>query len=406
MARSLLFVCLSACLCLSLTTLLPFTFAGIDSDARAGGPVAPPKTAAKAADEIDAPAKRAVVLRIAGTKRVSQITGRDSPNDTAARWNVYGTDLGHMFWHRGKLHMVFGDTFGPGQLTGRKNWRSNAMARIADPDPRNGFPIESMITGPDGTAKELVRSRKIDGVEKTVIPTFGISLGGRMYLHYMSVKEWGKHGSWEVNHSGIAYSDDDGSTWVTPPQAVWPQNSGFEQVAFVLHEGVLYSFGIPEGRFGGVRLRRVAPERILVPDAYEYWNGEQWTATPAGAAMLVAAPVGELSVAFSPAYRTWLMMYLDPKRRSVVLRTAPQLTGPWGDPQIVVSAGDYPGLYAPYIVPGSDIGAHLYYTMSQWDPYNVFLMRTTLEWGAVAAASAPGGSTPDEVGGTPVTSQN
>lgn len=330
-------------------------------------------------DRAVSPFEDQAMLRVVATEALGQLTGESSPNDTAARWGVNGADLGHMFMHQGKLYMVFGDTFGPPGFGG-KNWRSNTMARIADPDPRNGFLFESMISGPDGKATELIQSLKIAGIEKTIIPTHGISIDGRMYLHYMSVRRWAATGGvWTVGYSGFAYSDDDGRSWVKSKDAVWARNSGFEQVAFAMDGGVLYTFGIPEGRFGGVRLRRVAPEQILRRDAYEYWDGKQWVADAALAAVIVPAPVGELSVAWSESHRRWLMMYLDRKRRVVVLRTAPWLTGPWGEAQIVVTEKEYPGLYAPYIVPGTDISTDLYYTMSQWGPYNVFLMHTTLE---------------------------
>lgn len=317
-------------------------------------------------------------MRVGRTEVVHQLTGRHSLNATAARWDIHGTDLGHMFKHRGNLYMVFGDTFGAFGFGGR-NWRSNTMARIADPNPRNGLEFQGMITGPDGKAKELIPSRKVGGIEKTVIPTYGISIDGRIYLHYMSVRMWQQHGRWSVGHSGLAYSDDDGETWVKPADAVWPAGTGFEQVAFVRDDSVLYSFGIPEGRFGGVRLRRVATGRILEPKAYEYWNGQDWVADAAAAVMIVPAPAGELSVAWSEAHNSWLMMYLDSERHAVVLRTAPELIGPWSEAQVVVTAEEYPGLYAPYIVPGGLIENELYYTMSLWDPYNVSLMRTTLE---------------------------
>ena len=321
---------------------------------------------------------QASILRVGDTRIVAQLTGSSSRNDTSARWDVRGTDLGHTFRHRDRLYMVFGDTFGAGGL-GRENWRSNVMALIADAEPRHGLPFETMITGPDGAAKELIFSRKIDGIEKTVIPTNGIALGGRMYLHYMSVRQWQEPGHWQVGHSGLAYSDDEGQSWRTPADAVWPEDSGFEQVAFARDGGFVHSFGIPEGRYGGVRLRRAAPERILVPAAYEYWNGADWVADASAAAVIVPAPVGELSVAWSSPHKRWLMLYLEPQRRAIVLRTAPQLTGPWGHEQVVVTADEYPGLYGPYIVAGSEIDADLYYTMSLWGPYNVFLMHTTLQ---------------------------
>lgn len=375
-----------------MTGMSPFALAGTETDlpATADASAALSQDAASV-DAVGIPQEAASMLRIVGTEVVSQLTGPGSSNDTAARWDVYGTDLGHMFRHRGDLYMVFGDTFGRKSLTGRRNWRSNTMARIADPDPRNGLPIETMIVGRGGSAKELIPSRKVDGVQKTVIPTYGISVGERMYLHYMSVTRWGAPGRWDVGHSRIAYSDDDGQNWVSPAGAAWPGDTGFEQVAFVHAEDTVYTFGIPEGRFGGVRLRRVAPEQILATDAYQYWDGDGWGAEPSAAATIVPAPVGELSVAWSETHGRWLMMYLQPERHAIVLRTAPELVGPWSDGQVVATAEDYAGLYAPYIVPGTDIDTDLYYTMSLWDPYNVFLMHTTLDWGGVATASAADG---------------
>lgn len=72
-------------------------------------------------------------------------------------------------------------------------------------------------------------------------------------------------------------------------------------------------------------------------------------------------------------------MYYDPTQRAVVLRIALALTGPWGDMQVVADSRDYPGLYAPYIVPGTDADGELYFTMSRWKPiYNVFLMKAQL----------------------------
>ncbi len=326
------------------------------------------------------PTGQAVDLQVRGVEVVSQITGAGSPNDTAAQWGIHGTDLGHMFVHDEALYMVFGDTFGEGGLGG-DHWRSNTMARVASLDPSQGMRIDAMVTAEDGLAKELIPSQKLAGVEKTVIPTYGISIDGRMYLHYMSVRNWGAPGHWNVRYSGFAYSDDDGQTWHTPKDAVWPGGTGFEQVALVQQGGYVYSFGIPEGRHGSVRLRRVEPGRILDRGAYEYWDGRAWVPDAAAAEPVVPAPAGELSVAWSEQHQRWLMMYLHPGRGEIVLRTAPELTGTWGEPQTVVTAAEHPGLYSPYIVPTVSPGDEIYFTMSRWDRYNVYLMRADLGTG-------------------------
>lgn len=315
-------------------------------------------------------------LEAIDTRMVSRLTGPGSINQTEGRWNIHGTDLGHMFWHRGRLYVVFGDTFGP---TFGTEWRSSTMAWIDDPDPADGLVFSGMITNAAGHAAELLASQKVHGVEMTVIPTYGFSLGGRMVLHYMSVKQWQGPGQWEVNYAGLAYSDDDGATWVKHPTARWPGDGNFIQVAVIDHDGYLYFFGLPAGRFGSLRLARVRPDDALAVDRYAYWNGNSWVPDERAAATLIAAPVGELSVAWSSRFGRWLMLYLDEQRYGIVLRTAKQLTGPWSAPQLVASAVDYPQLYAPYIVPDGLDQEPLYFTVSQYEPpYDVSLMRTTL----------------------------
>lgn len=304
---------------------------------------------------------------------IEQLTGRGSPNRTD-RWAVHGTDLGHMFRHDGQLRMVFGDTFAADET----DWRSNTMAVLDDTDPRDGLRIATMVTDRPGHAKELLGSRKVDGDEMTVIPTYGVSVRGRQYLHYMSVRSWNGPGVWDVRRSGMAYSDDGGRTWTKDPGVVWADGSGFAQVAMVRHGGSVYLFGIPEGRFGGVRLARVDERSLLDPGSYRYWDGAAWVADERAAARIVPGPVGELSVAYSGYLNRWVMTYLNEDRHAVVLRTSTALTGAWTDELGVAGSRRYPQLYAPYLVPGVETGRDLYFTMSRYDTYAVYLMRTSL----------------------------
>ncbi|HZT35386.1 MAG TPA: hypothetical protein VFA15_05675, partial [Nitrososphaera sp.] len=46
------------------------------------------------------------------TYQIAQEDGTGSINHTDTRWGLYGADLGHTFMHRGKMYMVFGDSFG------------------------------------------------------------------------------------------------------------------------------------------------------------------------------------------------------------------------------------------------------------------------------------------------------
>ena len=321
------------------------------------------------------------------TYEISQLTGPESINETHIRWNIYGTDLGHMFEHEGRLYMVFGDTFGyPGKPPEfGEDWRSNVMAWAVDANPEDGISFDGMITDRPGHAKELIPQEQVPGEEVTIIPTYGVSTGSRMFLHYMAVREWGPPGQWWLNRSGLAYSDDDGQTWELS-DVVWGPESNFGQAAIVEAGKYLYLFGIPGGRFGGVELARVKSKHILDMKHYEYWDGRRWTGREGAAATIVPAPVGELSVQWNSYYRhyrQWIMTCLNEKKAAIVLRAADCLTGPWGGEQTVVTAQEVPQIYAPYIPPRWNDGPGIYFTLSKFDVYNVFWWRTSLEGGSV-----------------------
>jgi hypothetical protein len=310
------------------------------------------------------------------TRLVAQLTGERSINKTGSTFGVEGTDLGHTFTYDGKIYMIFGDTFG----VAKSDWRSNVAAVSSDDDPSDGLTFDRMIEDAPGHAKELLSSKKFDNDEITVIPTYGIAVGDRMYLHYMSVNHWDEPGHWTLNGSGLAYSDDGGETWTKDPNAVWPGDSNFGQVAITQVDDYVYFFGIPGGRYGGVKLARIGQDKLLEVDAYEYWDGASWqTGDEQAGKLILPPPVGELSVRWNSYYKKWIMMYLNETKFGAVLRTADCLTGPWSDEQIIAVSDDYPQLYAPYLLPLWNDGPELYFTMSRFGPYEVFLMETKLD---------------------------
>jgi hypothetical protein len=307
---------------------------------------------------------------------VALLTGSDpaAVNQTGADYGVDGTDLGSSFLYDDQVYIVFGDTFGPN----KGDWRCNVLAISSDDDPSDGVTFDRMVEDRPGHAKELVPGKKVDFDEVTVIPTYGVAVEDRLYLHYMSVEHWGAPGHWTLGSAGWAYSDDAGENWTRDAQAVWPGDTNWGQVAIEEHEGHLYLFGIPGGRYGGVKLARVVPEDLLRIDTYEYWDGEAWNGDPDKAAVIVEGPVGELSVRWNSYYQRWLMMYLIDNEGLIVLRAAEELTGPWDEPRVAVRSINYPALYAPYMYPKWNDGPEVYFNLSLFGPYNVWLLRTSV----------------------------
>jgi Domain of unknown function (DUF4185) len=330
---------------------------------------------------------------------VAVLTGAESINATEARYQIKGTDLGIMWTdERGRILAAFGDTFGPGWAginsgfanPGKIDWRSNTLARSTDRNPTDGMSFDNFVTDRPGHAKELLSSLKRDGVEMTKIPTGGINIGGRDYMAYMSVRQFTTPGRWITNHSGIAYSDDDGQTWKDVPSTYRPNPPGlddkFQMIAYARRDGFVYAFGTPNGRFGDAHVARVPERQLLDQSAYEYWTGNDWQrGISAIAAPIVSGPVGEISVRYDETLGSWQMMTMDESRGAIVIRLAPQPTGPWGAPITVATSQEYPHLYGAFLNPDSE-GRNIYFTMTQYDRYNVSMMHATLPDHAVDRA--------------------
>ncbi len=330
-------------------------------------------------------------LRVSRAEVVAQITGEDSPNHTDRRFGITAADLG-ITWETGRGHVLvaFGDTYGagwtgPGGGIGDEktlDWRSNALLRSSDRNLAAGMTFDSAAIDHRGHAKELLPSLKNeDAGEITVIPTAGVCVGSRQYLAYMSVRHWGDPGHWDTNLAGIAFSDDDGESWRIEGDAQWPNvdgNDPFQMGAFTAAGRYVYLFGTPNGRFGDAHVARVSTGSILDAAGYEYWTGSRWRRGETSiAAPIVTGPVGELSVRYDPLAHTWLMTYLNEHDAAIVLRHSSAPQGPWSTEQVLASAEDFPALYGGFMHPWSS-GRELYFLMSQWSPYNVFLMRCTL----------------------------
>lgn len=336
-----------------------------------------------------------VLKGVEGLTKVQQITGMESPNDTS-RFDVYGTDLGSMISTEDKTFLVFGDTFGyrgSDQIgAGGSDWRSNTIAVSTDNDPSDGLTIDSMITDYGDHAMELLPSAKRDYEEMTKIPTHGVAVDDRLYLYFMSVNHWGDPGKWDANYSGLARSDDDGEHWTILEDVRWPGNSNFIQVSPYKIEAKddateIYLWAIPSGRFGNVQLMKVDERDIEDLSKYKYYagaddKGEPIWSSDMSEAVFVAQDdtgFGELSVVWNEYLDRWIMTYLK-EGTGIVIREGLAPWGPWSDGEVLVSAAEYPGLYAPYMNPKyvENDGKTIYFTLSLWEPYNVFWMKADL----------------------------
>lgn len=316
-----------------------------------------------------------------GTSAVlSWVTGPRSPNSTFARFGISGTDLG-IAWDNGagQTLMAFGDTFGNCLRQGL-GWRNNTLLRSTDRNLSDGLTLQR-----SGYAGPMFGALGFSGIEKTKIPTAGVSIGGKQYVNFMSVRAWGPPSRWYTNYSGTAVSSNNGRSWVTPqstvrPNLPWnPIDSVFQQSAYVKGAGPdagwIYQYGTPNGRFGNAYIARFRPSDILNLGRYQYWTGSRWGGAGSRPAPIVRGPVTELSVQWSPVLRKYVM--LD-SPHGVRLRTASHPQGPWSPGRRITPPSLE--LYAPMMLPSSPAlrgtGSELYFNASRWDDYNVALIET------------------------------
>jgi D-arabinan endo alpha-(1,5)-arabinofuranosidase len=326
-------------------------------------------------------------VKVEQTALIAKITGPGSVNHTDRRFAVHGTDLG-ILWDGGdgRVFALFGDTFGEGWGgdgggPNSADWRCNFLAFSRTRDLSRGLVLDEVVPRKDGTAAQVIpRDRWRD--EVTVIPNTGIAVDGAQYVQYMSVREWGPPGRWHTNYGGIAVSRDGGVNWDKPRRARWPNRSGrddpFQLGAFARDGDHVYLFGTTNGRHGDAHLARVEAPDVLKASAYEYFTGSGWARDEFAAVAVLPGPVGELSVAYSVHWGQWLAMHLDDPGGAILVHTADRLEGPWSAGEVAVPGARYPGLYGGYLHPWALDGPDIYYLMSQWGPYNVFLMRSRL----------------------------
>lgn len=324
-------------------------------------------------------------------ERIARVTGRPmevekfhNPNNTVADWNVGGTDLG-IVWEMnpGEYGIFFGDTFGRDFTPNFSNpgpngsdWRSNVLAFSDDKNLDDGLTINNMATDANGLAREIVFSQK-SGSDITSIPTAAIRANNIDYVHYFNMRDWS---SWETNYSGMYRSADNGQTW-EKCEVQFSSNSPFGQGGYFKKDGYVYMIGTQTGRDSKASLARFLETDIEDRSQYEYWNGnmKKWIKGDENqATIIINDKVGELSFIYNETHKKWIIAYFNGDRYNITMRIADEITGSWGEAYELAAGKEYAQLYGSYFHPLSTTGDHLYFLMSMWLPYNVFLMRAEI----------------------------
>jgi hypothetical protein len=244
-----------------------------------------------------------------------------------------------------------------------------------------------------------------------------------------------------VGKGVMAHSDDGGHTFsgvVAMPEGFVYSTAVNARTLTGLPDGQnlgVFIYGVPRYRASVPYLAYAPVESIADPATWRFFAGltpqgqpkwvsrAEWKPGPDKQIYTAATPadnnVGEFSITWNAPLRMWLMMY-----GGVSARVATAPWGPWSAATAILGPADHPGcnlhmvaegcgnrrnywpktasgkfvvggFYAPYVLnrytraASGPRSATIYWTLSTWNPYQVYIMKTTIELPVQAAPFRP-----------------
>jgi len=319
------------------------------------------------------------------TRKIKDLTG---PGTSSKKFGVGGTDLGiPVRQPNGKIAYIFGDTF-ENDTVGGPGWRSPVLLRSEPDGLAAGITFTSAAGG--SYAKQILSYAHDTSAYSTWLPSDAITIGSRMYLHYMVNKGLGN-----VLYTKIAYSDDNGETWIESG-ARWEgtENSGLRQLWTWERgdDGYVYVLSTSFKRADPIILHRVPETKLLDRTAYVPWGYKDgawnWGNPPT---IVLDGKFGEMCL--RRVEDKWLLSWFNAKDYDITIKVfdgptsnlftakvyKPIRGGAWGFENDTTVAQ----LYGGYIHPDSTLH-ELHLIVSQWNtstdwPYRAMQFVTGVE---------------------------
>ncbi|MGA3141821.1 MAG: DUF4185 domain-containing protein [Verrucomicrobiota bacterium] len=273
-------------------------------------------------------------------------------NRAHAKASIVSQDGGESFVVPGGAIWAFGDTFkGSRSAEGAPLFAGGAVscsiAFLAD-KAKNYPPAFNYLVSSNGDAVspfEFLPDEQ-PAERYRIWPLGGIHVNGQYYLFYSLIEVFG-NGQWDFRGvgSGLGCS----KVALGPYERLRPHGDWrfpVEPTQVIEADGWLYLFGIKEFKGKqGVALARVRPEKIEDPDAYEFYAGasQEFSPRKEAAALLVKSVPGQVSVAWNPYLKKYMMASSSDfdHPREIRFHVADAPDGPWSPPVARVEVPEY-----------------------------------------------------------------
>jgi hypothetical protein len=298
------------------------------------------------------------------------------PRERSERWRMIGQDGGQSIAVGDRVLFVFSDTLLAIQAS--KLERApvpRAFAQLAGTHAAFLANCAGMTTGgrisdawaniryfmdPDGFPREILRPLGREQAQRIRFwPEHGIFLDGHVWLYYLGIQQHEPASIWGFRTLGTGLARLDPETgscerlWFGDDWRVWPSvNDDTHFGVQVVQDGeYVYIFGsVRAGLYCTARLARVRCADIGSPEKYEYLtSGEpSW-----GASLQEALDLGPSGTDFSVSRNDHLgcytMFYVDSYYKRLMFRSAPELWGPYSEPEVIIGVPHAKGTELVYL---------------------------------------------------------
>ncbi len=224
---------------------------------------------------------------------------------------------------------------------------SNCGALFNGDTLRKGLEEMRYYVDPSGFPREIIEPTLEERAQELRFwPEHGIFIDGKVYLYYLGIQTVDHQSIWHFRKVGVGLAVFDPFTGECTrlrrdgDWCLWkPASDDTHFGVQVLREGdTVYVFGSTRDGFKyKVLLARVLASQIADPDAYEYLHSlkPEWDYDPDKACSLGESS-SEYSVAYNPYLNQYAMIYVDGYTKTLLMRVAPSLIGPYSPPQKII----------------------------------------------------------------------